>query len=114
MALPGWSTRSLLNREDPVGLVNQDPPHLLIISDDFGRQKDLGIVRAIQRYRPQGMRVIGVLEDLGAAMEHADLFDAAVAPPWTAADLRRLAQEQYTALTGQSVAGTVDTLTEDG
>src|SRR5688500_16810679 len=37
-----WEVRSLLNKEDPVGLVHQRQPNVLIISDDFGRQKDLG------------------------------------------------------------------------
>src|SRR5688572_10908585 len=46
----GWVTRSLLNKEDPVGLVHQRRPNVLIISDDFGRQKDLGILRGVQRF----------------------------------------------------------------
>src|SRR5437764_13890689 len=60
---PGWLVRSLLNKEDPVGLINQLPPHILIISDDFGRQKDLGILKAVQRYREKGMKIVGLFED---------------------------------------------------
>src|SRR2546423_700922 len=42
VTLPGWGICSLLNKQDPIGLMNQERPHLLILSDDFGRQKDLG------------------------------------------------------------------------
>ena len=92
-AVPGWNMRSLLNKEDPVGLINRKPPQLLIVSDDFGRQKDLGIVRAVQKYRGRGMKIIGLFEDQEAAEAAGELFDATLSPPWKAVDLRRIAAE---------------------
>jgi hypothetical protein len=102
VALPGWETRSLLNREDPVGLINQKPPHLLILSSDFGRQKSLGILKAVQRFRAAGLRIIALFEEMEEAMENAALFDAALAPPWKAQDLREHAARLYEEITGRA------------
>jgi hypothetical protein len=96
--------RSLLNKEDPVGLVNRKPPHVLILSDDFGRQKDLGILRAIQRYRGSGMRVIGLFEAPEEAAENRDLCDFAFAPPWKTAEVRELLGRFFTQLRGEPPA----------
>ena len=59
----GWGVRSLLNREDPIGLLNQKQPDVLIISDDFGRNKTLGYVKASQKWRATGLYLILVTED---------------------------------------------------
>src|SRR5437762_5403510 len=39
--LPDWEVRSLTNKEDPIGLINQKPPHIFICSDEFGRSKNM-------------------------------------------------------------------------
>ena len=70
-ALIGWEITALLNKQDPVGLCAKPPrpPDVLILSGDFGRQKDLAIFRAVQRYRRQGMRLIGLVDDCHTAPE---------------------------------------------
>ncbi len=87
-AVPVWEVRSLLNKEDPVGLINRKAPNLLIISDDFGRQKDLGIVKAVQKYRVSGMKIVGLFEEKSVAGAASDLCDVVLSTPWKTADLR--------------------------
>lgn len=101
MDFPGWLVRSLLNKEDPVGLINQLPPQILIISDDFGRQKDLGILKAVQRFRPD-MKVVGVFEDSEIAENARPDCDYALTMPWKTADLRALAAEIFEQVKGRS------------
>ena len=101
---PGWLVRSLLNKEDPVGLINQLPPHILIISDDFGRQKDMGIVKAVQRYRKAGMRIIGLFEDPEVAEMARQDCDFALAMPWKTADVHALASKVYEEIRGRPAA----------
>ena len=101
VAVPGWEIRSLLNKEDPIGLLNQNPPHILIISDDFGHQKALGILRAAQKYRSEEMKVIGLFESAESLAPNAELFDSALAPPWKTADLRTLATQQFLIIRGE-------------
>ena len=77
------------------------PPDLLIMSEDFGRQKDLAIFRAVQKYREQGMTVIGLVEDCNTAPEGfpdsvpTELCDVCLSPPYKTADLRALFEEVY-------------------
>src|SRR5262249_257898 len=98
---PGWLVRSLLNKEDPVGLINQLPPQILIISDDFGRQKDLGILRAVQRYRATGMRVIGLFEESETAETAKPDCDYTLAMPWRTSDVRELAARIFEEIKGR-------------
>ena len=100
VALPDWEVRSLLNREDPIGLINREVPHIFILSGDFGRNKDLGFLKAAQRYRGPEMKIIGLFDDKEEAAEAAELHDAALAPPWTTADLRAIAASFYAAQRG--------------
>src|SRR5436190_24183350 len=55
----GWEVRSLLNKEDPIGLLNQRTWQIVILSDDFGRQKSLSLFQAAQRFRSK-TKIIGV------------------------------------------------------
>jgi len=89
--------RSLLNKEDPIGMMNSKAPHVFIVSDDFGRQKDMGIIRAAQRFRAAGMKVIGLFEEPESAESAGELCDETVAPPWRTADLHAL----IVAMTGE-------------
>lgn len=100
--LPGWEMRSLLIKEDPIGLLNQKPPHLVIMSDTFGRSKSLAFLKAAQKYRSDKTRIIGLFEDEEVAEEGAVLCDAALIPPWKTAELRTLAAQIYTAMRGAS------------
>jgi len=108
-ALEGWEVTSLLNKQDPVGLCAKAPrpPDLLVLSADFGRQKDLGIFRAVQRYRGEDMLLIGLVEDCEAAPDGIPdsapdrLCDVCVAPPYKMADLRVLFSRLYTEMRGQ-------------
>jgi hypothetical protein len=110
-----WEVRTLLNKEDAVGKVHQKPPHIFVISDDFGRQKDLGILRAVQRFRDSGMKVIALFEDADSAREHADLCDSALAPPWKTAEVRAILSALYVEKTGEqpNVADENDEEAED-
>lgn len=88
-ALQGWQVTALLNKQDPVGQCAKAPrpPDLLVLSGDFGRQKDYAIFRAVQPYRAKGMKLIGLVEDCEAAPEgHPDsvpekLCDICIPPP---------------------------------
>ncbi len=103
MAFPDWRLKSLLNKEDPVGMVNQKPPHVLILSDDFGRQKDLAILRAVQKYRGKSMRIIALFEDADSLAANAHLCDAALTPPWKTIDLREIVVELCAKITGKPI-----------
>ncbi len=102
-ALQGWEVTALLNKQDVVGAVarNSQPPDILILSGDFGRQKDYAIFRAIQSWRGEGMRVIGLVEDCDAAPEGypdsapSKLCDICITPPIRAAGVRALLAGVY-------------------
>ena len=108
-ALVGWEVTALLNKQDPVGLVAKPPrpPDLLILSGDFGRQRDLAIFRAVQPWRQKGMRLIGLVDDCQSAPEgYPDsvpekLCDVCLEPPYTTAALRALFAGLYEALRGE-------------
>lgn len=108
-ALEGWEVVSLLNKQDPVGLVSKPPrpPDLLILSGDFGRQRDYAIFRAVQSGRQRGMRLIGLVDDCETAPEgHPDsapnaLCDVCLSPPYKTADLRALFARLYEEMRGE-------------
>jgi hypothetical protein len=107
-ALVGWEVTALLNKQDPVGLVARPPrpPDLLILSGDFGRQRDYAIFRAVQRWRERGLQLIGLVDDCQTAPEgHPDsapaaLCDVCLTPPYKTADLRALFVRLYEQLRG--------------
>ncbi len=108
-ALTGWNVTALLNKQDPVGIAQKPPrpPDLLILSEDFGRQRDLAIFRAVQKWRSQGMRVIGLVEDCATPPEGfpdsvpSRLCDVCLTPPYKASDLRALLVRQYEEMRGE-------------
>ncbi len=108
-ALVGWEVTALLNKQDPVGLCAKAPrpPDLLVLSGDFGRQKDLAIFRAVQRYRSEDMLLIGLVDDCETPPEGFPdsipnrLCDVCIAPPYKTADLRALFSQLYTEMRGK-------------
>ena len=102
-ALVGWEITTLLNKQDVVGQVARlpGPPDLVLLSGDFGRQRDYAIFRAIQQWRAKGMQLIGMVEDCQTAPEgYPDsapdkLCDVCISPPYTAAGLRSLFARLY-------------------
>ena len=108
-ALEGWEVTSLLNRQDPVGLVAKKPgpPDLLILSGDFGRQKDYAIFRAVQPWREKGMRLVGLADDCETPPEGFPdsapqaVCDVCLAPPYTAVELRAVFARLYTEMRGK-------------
>jgi hypothetical protein len=110
--LPGWEVRSLTNKEDPIGLINQKRPDILIISDDFGRNKNLGFIRAAQRWRPEGMRIIALFEDEEVSEGAQELYDASLIPPWKAIQLREVAGTLYEEVRGEPAPLTTRPLEE--
>lgn len=108
-ALEGWEVTALLNKQDPVGMVQKPPrpPDILVLSHDFGRQKDLAIFRAVQQFRSKGMKIVGFFEDCETAPEEfpdsvpTNLCDVCLTPPITAAQLRALFAGLYTAITNK-------------
>ena len=116
--LPGWDVTSLLNKQDPVGLVESSagPPNLVIMSDDFGRQKTFGIFKAIQKYRSQGLRIVG-LADIWEAMEDGSdpalLCDECHSPPYKTDDLRNTLRRIFAEIRGVPAPDPED-VDEDG
>lgn len=108
-ALTGWQVTALLNKQDPVGMVAKPPrpPDLLILSGDFGRQRDYAIFRAVQPWRDQGMKLIGLVDDCETPPEgYPDsvperLCDVCLPPPYKTADLRALFSRLYTEMRGR-------------
>jgi hypothetical protein len=107
--LVGWEITTLLNKQDVVGRVAKQPgpPDLVVLSGDFGRQRDYAIFRAIQAWRNQGMTLIGMVEDCQTAPEgYPDsspdrLCDVCLTPPYKAADLRALFVRLYEETRGE-------------
>jgi len=109
-ALSGWNVTALLNKQDPVGLAAKGPrpPDLLVLSGDFGRQKDLAIFRAVQPYRAKGMVIVGLVDDCHTAPEGrpdslpTELCDICLMPPYKTAELRALYMQIYTEIRGEA------------
>jgi len=100
--IPGWEVRSLLNKEDPIGIMNQKPPHIFILSADFGRNKTLGFLKAAQKFRAPDMKIIALFEDEEEMATAEGLYDAAFFPPWKTIELRAVAAEQCAEITGRA------------
>ena len=108
-ALEGWEVTALLNKQDPVGLVARPPhpPDLLILSGDFGRQRDYAIFRAVQPWRERGMKIIGLIDDCETAPEdYPDstperLCDLCLTPPYKTTDLRAVFARLYEQIRGE-------------
>ena len=102
----GWEVTALLNKQDPVGFCSKGnrPPEILVLSGDFGRQKDYAIFRAVQPSRAKGMLLVGLVEDCETAPEGfpssapKDLCDICLTPPIKSADFRDLFAKIYTDL----------------
>ena len=102
-ALVGWEVVSLLNKQDVVGQVSKSAGHpdLLILSGDFGRQKDYAIFRAVQAWRGKGMKLIGMVDDCNTSPENhpgsapAQLSDFCLKPPYRMPELRELFSKLY-------------------
>lgn len=100
----GWEVTALLNKQDPVGLCMKAPrpPDILVLSGDFGRQKDYAIFRAVQASRAKGMIVVGLVEDSETAPEKfpdsapKDVCDICITYPYNTADFRDLFAKIYT------------------
>ncbi|MCS6775492.1 MAG: hypothetical protein RMJ43_04115 [Chloroherpetonaceae bacterium] len=108
-ALVGWEVTALLNKQDPVGYCQKPPrpPDVLLLSGDFGRQKDYAIFRAVQRFRAQGMQLIGLVEDCQSPPEGFPdsvpdrLCDVCLTPPYRTADLRAVLVQIYERMRGE-------------
>jgi hypothetical protein len=105
-SLIGWRVQSLMNKEDPVGQIAKSPrpPDILIMSEDFGRQKEGGIFRAVQQWRAQGMQIVCMLDEeahADAAGVPEELCDLVLGPPYTCATLRAALMGVYERLRGQ-------------
>ncbi|HXG24482.1 MAG TPA: hypothetical protein VNJ09_08020 [Chthonomonadales bacterium] len=100
VAFEGWAVRSLLNREDPIGRMGQKRPDLFIVSVDLAKRQNIGYLRAAQRYRQEGMRIIALFENDEEARESADLCDVFLVSPWRTADLREVAASLHMTIRG--------------
>lgn len=102
-ALVGWQVTALLNKQDPVGQVAKPPrpPDLLVLSGDFGRQRDYAIFRAVQPWRKEGMKLIGLVDDCKTApVGYPEsvpnrLCDVCLEPPYKTNELRELFCQLY-------------------
>jgi hypothetical protein len=102
-AIPGWKVRSLLNREDPIGLIVRERPDLFILSVDFARNTNVGYLRAAQRFRQAGLKIIALGETEDDAREAAGLCDRTFFPPWKTAELRADVADLYEQMRGEPI-----------
>ena len=108
--ITSWDVISLLNKQDPVGICSKapSPPDILILSGDFGRQKNLAIFRAVQPFRAKGMILIGIVDDCSEAPEEfpesipAQLCDICLSPPYRTMEIRKILTDLYTKKTGKA------------
>ena len=108
--ITSWDVVSLLNKQDPVGICSKapSPPDILILSGDFGRQKNLAIFRAVQPFRDKGMVLIGIVDDCTEAPEGfpesipAQLCDICLPPPYRTMEIRKILTDLYTKKTGKA------------
>lgn len=120
-ALEGWEVTALLNKQDPVGLVAKPPrpPDLLILSGDFGRQRDYAIFRAVQPWRERGMKLIGLVDDCETAPEGFPesvperLCDVCLIPPYKTAALRAVFARLYEQIRGEPAPPPLKSTTAD-
>jgi hypothetical protein len=82
--------------------MNQKPPHILILSADFGRNKSLGFLKAAQKFRADGMKIIALFEDEEEANGAAELYDTAFASPWKTVGLRLAAAKMFEEIRGEA------------
>ena len=100
-----WETRSLLVKQDPIGLINQKAPEILVLSGDFGRNKDYAYLRAAQRYRITGMKIIALFETLEEAESIRELYDVALVPRWKSIEARAMMTDIYHQRRGNAPVG---------
>ncbi len=101
-----WEITSLLNKQDPVGQCAkaQGRPDILLLSGDFGRQRNYAIFRAVQKFRAEGMILVGLVDDCEEAPDEFpdsspnQLCDLCITPPVKTAELCELFAGLYRAL----------------
>ncbi len=107
-ALEGWKVDALLNRQDPLGFCSKGPrpPDILVLSEDFGRQRTMALFRAVQPLRKKGMLLIGLVDDCESAPEGfpeslpSRICDVCLTPPYLTQALRTELEAAYTRLRG--------------
>jgi hypothetical protein len=98
--VPGWQNRSLTAKEDPIGLLNQKLPDIVLIHVDVERNKNVGNLRAAQRFRAAGLSVIALFDTAEELEANAAQYDAGFAPPWKAGHVRAAALDIFQAKRG--------------
>jgi|GEM_PF-3578697 hypothetical protein len=96
-----WEVRSLLNKEDPIGILNQHETNILVLSDDFGRNRELGFFKAAQRFRPQGVHIVGVFDTEEDANAASGLYDMALYTPWKSLHAQEILAELFQRIKGE-------------
>ena len=96
-----WDVRSLLNKEDPIGILNQHETNILVLSDDFGRNRELGFFKAAQRFRPQGVYIIGVFDTEEDANAASELYDMSLYTPWKSLHAKVVLAELFQRIKGE-------------
>lgn len=108
--MEGWEVTSLVTQQDPVGLCAKlpRPPDVLVLSYDFGhQQKRLGIFRAVQRFRSEGLQVVGLFESCEGPYEGDEnplpgsLCDICLSPPYLTEELRAILSSIYEKVRGE-------------
>ncbi len=110
--IPSWDVTSLLNKQDVVGQVEKapGPPDVVIISSDFGRQKSYGIFKAIQKYRRDGLKIVGLSDEWDECEDGLDpksLCDIHLSPPYKTIEFREMLRTIFEDIRGE-VAPTSD------
>ncbi len=95
VAAVDWNLRSLTIKEDPIGLINQKRPDIFIITIDSTKNKNVGFLKACQKWRSQGMRVICILESEADNEVAEGLCDSTLESPWKSVHVRDIVSDIY-------------------
>lgn len=99
-----WDVRSLLNKEDPIGILNQHETNILVLSNDFGRNRELGFLKAAQRFRSDGVLIIGLFDTEEEARTASELYDIALYPTWKSLNAQEVLADLYQRIKGEPPA----------
>jgi hypothetical protein len=95
----GWQVDSLLNRQDPIGILQSNPPDILVITVDTQLNRNTGYLRAAQPFRDK-VQIVALFESAEEQREYADYAEYLHHTPWRARQVRASLAEAYREIRG--------------